>query len=220
MRCPYCGGINQDDSTFCVNCGRDMRVPVSPRTPNGSVPGRPGRVSNQPVQGGRSAVPPLPGPPPIPPRVVSPPPVITNRYQGGVSPVQVVEVVYPEPPGPFPPSTMVQFEKLLSGAQEYKFVENELGDGRKKIVTITYQRCAHWQQAATLFKALREYQDKKFDVIVIRGIEPSQQNAYGFTNGQLEFDRNVHLGGKISNRYIVETDNGFTSGAVRFVLNE
>lgn len=95
-----------------------------------------------------------------------------------------------------------------------------MGDGKKKIVRIAYPRCAGWQQAATLFLALKEQQEDKFNTIIIQGVLPQQPDVYAFTNGQLQFDRAVRLGGQIGNRCVVETENGFASDSVRFVLNE
>lgn len=85
---------------------------------------------------------------------------------------------------------------------------------------IVYPRCTGWQQAATLLKALNEQQDKECSAITVQGMLPGQENLYAFTNGQLQFERNVRLGGQVGNRYVVETENGFASDATRFVLNE
>lgn len=115
---------------------------------------------------------------------------------------------------------MAQFEALAEGSQAYTVVENSVGDGKKQTLCIAYASCAGWQQAATLLKALKEQQNEKCDTIIIQGMLSPQQNSSGFTNGQLQFDRNTRLGGSISNRYIVETGNGFASDSVRFVLNE
>jgi len=126
----------------------------------------------------------------------------------------------PEPPAPFPPHTIAQFEALLAaGNQAYSVIESDVGDGKKQIVRIVYPRCTGWQQAATLLKALREQQDAKCETILIQGVLPRQAGAGSFTQGQLQFDRNARLGGQVSNRYIVETSDGFASDAVRFVLN-
>ncbi len=43
---------------------------------------------------------------------------------------------------------------------------------------------------------------------------------YGFTNGQLRYDRNVPLGGQRINRYQIETGTGFEMDSVRIVLSE
>ncbi len=83
---------------------------------------------------------------------------------------------------------------------------------------IVYAKCTAWQQVATLLKALGEQQDAQFDTILIQGVQDAQTSIYSFTNGQLRFDRNVRLGDAITNRYQIETDNGFDSDAVRIVL--
>lgn len=115
---------------------------------------------------------------------------------------------------------MAQFEALAEGSQPYTVVENSVGVGKKQTLCIAYAGCAGWQQAATLLKALKEQQNEKCDTIIIQGVFSTQQDSSGFTNGQLQFDRNTRLGGSVSNRYIVETGNGFASDSVRFVLNE
>lgn len=116
---------------------------------------------------------------------------------------------------------MEQFKLLLTaGAQPYTVVGSNVGNGQRKIVRIAYALCASWQQAATLLKALQEQQDEKCNAIIVQGVLPQQPNVYAFTNGQLQFDRGVRLGGQVNNRYVVETGNGFESGATRFVLNE
>jgi hypothetical protein len=99
-------------------------------------------------------------------------------------------------------------------------VESLVGDGRRKLVRITYPGCTGWQQAATLLQALKEQQDEQCNAIIIQGMLPQQANVYAFTNGQLQFERNVRLGGQTGNRYVVETGNGFASDSMRFVLNE
>jgi hypothetical protein len=116
---------------------------------------------------------------------------------------------------------MAQFEALLpTGSQAYEVVENSVGDGKKQTVRIAYAGCAGWQQAATLLKAFKEQQNGKCDTIIIQGVLSPRQDSSGFTNGQLQFNRNVRLGGSINNRYIVETGNGFAIDSIRFVLNE
>lgn len=217
MRCPYCGGLNRDQSTFCVNCGRDMRDSAS-RPPRPAPQQQPARPTSY-------------APPQQPParsntqqRSTVATPAWTERPQQ--VPVQTPRVppppaAEPEPPVLFPPRTMEQFEALLTtGAQEYTVGESTVSDGKKKIISITYSRCAAWQQAATLFKAFKELQEKQFDIIIIQGTIARQQSTYGYTNGQLQFNRNTRLGAKLNNRYVVETGNGFASDAVRFVLNE
>lgn len=85
---------------------------------------------------------------------------------------------------------------------------------------ITYKKAVPWQQTATLLKAFKEQQEEKFDRIIIQGVPGQDSNTYSFTNGQLTFDRNVRLGSMITNRYQIETGNGYESDSVRIVLNE
>jgi len=85
-------------------------------------------------------------------------------------------------------------------------------------VRIIYARCTAWQQVATLLKALREQQDEQLNTIIIQGVLEQNTSLYSFTNGQLSFDRNVRLGDATTNRYLVETNNGYDSNAVRIVL--
>src|SRR5205085_11562493 len=126
----------------------------------------------------------------------------------------------PEAPAPFPPRTMEQLRALEQGALAYTVVGSAVGDGRKKIVRIAYVRCVAWQQVATLLKAFKEQQEEKFDTVIIQGFLDSDASVYSFTNGQLYFDRNVRLGGLTTNRYQIETGNGFESDSVRIVLTE
>ena len=92
--------------------------------------------------------------------------------------------------------------------------------GRKKIVRILYPRCHPWQQMATLYKALKEQRSDKFATMLIQGLYTQENNMYGFTNGQLQFDSNVRLGSQTMNRYQIETGNGFEADAIRVVLSE
>jgi hypothetical protein len=224
MRCPYCGGLNQERAVFCTNCGRDMRefvhqapnAPAQQGYPSQSVPQRPPAQQvhqSQPV--------------PQRPNAQAPAPATRRQPAPAQTPPRVATLVQPapppsapEPPVLFPPRAMAQLEALLTnGAQSYTVVESHIGDGQKKIVRIAYPACAHWQQAATLFKAFKEQQEEKFNMITIQGVLP-QQESYGFTNGQLQFDRGVRLGGRIGNRYVIETGNGYASDSIRFMLNE
>lgn len=238
MRCPYCGGLNQERATFCVNCGRDLTRP--PRQQAAYPPVRPGAVPQgwptnaPPVYGapnpqmpqGSVPAPPRPASQPVQPQQAQAP--ASRRQQVSASPVREqapiippVPAPEPEPPAPFPPKTLEQFQQLLApGAQQYTVVESLVGDGRRKLVRIAYPHCAGWQQAATLLKALREQQDARCNAITIQGVLPQQPDVYAFTNGQLQFERDVRLGGQTGNRYVVETENGFTSSSTRFVLNE
>ncbi len=125
----------------------------------------------------------------------------------------------PEPPAPFPPSTTAELQALEQGALAYSVVESAIGDGRKKIVRIVYPRGVAWQQVATLLKAFHEQQEKDFDTILIQGVLEQDTSVYAFTNGQLRFDRNVRLGGMTTDRFQIETGNGFESDSVRIVLS-
>jgi len=217
MRCPYCGGLNQERATYCASCGRDLarnvqRQPQQQtyqpayRDPHLSIPPRPASqpLQAQQAQAGRRH-----------PATANPP------TSAAVIPGPVESPPAPEPPAPFPLRTLEQLNALLSaGAQEYTVVGSSLGDGKKKLVQIAYPRCAGWQQTATLLKAFKEQQEERFNTIIIQGFLPQQPDTYAFTHGQLQFDRNVQLGDQKSNRYIIETGSGFENDSVRFVLNE
>lgn len=249
MRCPYCGGLNQERAAFCVNCGRDLTRPVPnnlQRQQAAQIPARPGtapqsRPTNapnqpqsrvptqqfaphqqaQPQQGYAPTSRPAAQTPTAPRQAAHPQTAApVNRRQAARSTQPEPVPAAPEPPAPFPPHTVAQFEALLAaGNQAYTVIESNMGDGKKQIVRIVYPRCTGWQQAATLLKALREQQNAKCETILIQGVLPQQAGAGSFTQGQLQFDRNARLGGQVSNRYIVETSDGFASDAVRFVLN-
>jgi hypothetical protein len=126
----------------------------------------------------------------------------------------------PEAPAPFPPKTIAQLKELEQGALEYQLLSDNSGYGKKKIIRIQFQRCSHWQQVATLSKALREYDQASYNTVIIQGVYNRERNVYEFNNGQLVFDRNVRLGGATLNRYLIETENGFSSEAIRIVLSE
>lgn len=115
---------------------------------------------------------------------------------------------------------MEHLRALEPGAQTYTLIDSSVATGRKKIVRIAYPRCAAWQQAATLLKALKEQQEERFDTIIIQGVFPASPDVYAFTNGQLSFDRHVLLGSQKLTRYIIETGNGLESDSVRIVLTE
>lgn len=135
-------------------------------------------------------------------------------------PVVPPEPPPPEPPAQFPPRTVEQLQALEPGALAYTVVNSATGDGRKKIVRIVYPKGVAWQQVATLLKALKEQQEERFDTVIIQGALDQDSAIYAFTNGQLVFDRNVRLGGSITNRYQIETGNGFESDSMRMVLTE
>jgi hypothetical protein len=235
MRCPYCGGLNQERALFCVNCGRDLRRAqpnTQPQRPPTQAPQQSGHPTNQPnhQRAGSSAQPQHSGYPAQAPRpqAQAAPAANTRRQPASTNrPPAIAPLVLPPPPpepeapAPFPPRTMAHFEALLaSGTQTYTIAESHIENNQRKVVTIAYPRCANWQQAATLLKALKENQEERYSTIVIRGIFPQQQDAYAFTNGQLQFDRNVRLGSQIGKRYMLETGNGYAADSLRCVLNE
>ena len=239
MRCPYCGGLNQEHAAFCVSCGRDLRRPVAntqtqrPAAPQSQQPGYPVDQPIQPAYRGANT----PAQPARSDRAAnaqaqsfqSPAqaPTPTSRHQSVTAsrpqaqPLSPPIPSEPEPPGPFPPRTMAQLEALLiPGSQSYTVVESHIENGKKKCLSITYPRCSNWQQTATLLKALREQQEAQYPTTIIRGVSSRQQDTYGFTNGQLQFDRNVRLGAQVGNRYVIETGNGYANDSLRFVINE
>ncbi len=126
----------------------------------------------------------------------------------------------PEPPAPFPPHTIAELQALEQGALPYTVVESNMGDGHKKTVRIAYAKCVAWQQVATLLKACKDLQEAQLETVLIQGVLDGGTGVYNFTNGQLRFDRNVRLGGLTTNRYQVETGNGFEIDSVRIVLND
>jgi len=218
MRCPYCGGLNSDQASFCAVCGRDLKPVVQsnihqrpaqspaqspfqpPRQPSVQPPYQPPRQAPQPAT--RQAVQPntgtiIPAAPPAP---------------------QAPQA--PEPPTQFPPRTIEQLKALEVGALPYTLAHDAVGDGRKKIVQIVYRPCTPWQQVATLLKAFHEQKNDRFDTILIQGVPEQGTNIYNFTNGQLRFDRNVRLGSQTINRYQIETGSSFENDSVRIVLSE
>ncbi len=216
MRCPYCGGINSDRTPYCIHCGRDLMQQASNQPASRSQPpyqqprqvpqppqpqARPAAAPQSPYQQPRQA-PPTPGrrPPAAPPTPPAPPP--------------------PEPPAPFPPRNVAELQALEQGALPYSVVDSTIGDGRKKIVRIVYAKGVPWQQVATLLKAFKEQQEENSDSIIIQGVPGQDANIYSFTNGQLTFDRNVRLGSVTTNRYQIETGNGYESDSLRIVLTE
>jgi hypothetical protein len=147
-------------------------------------------------------------------------PQSTQTEQQPEAPVVLPEPAPPEAPAPFPPRSVEQLQALEPGALAYTVVNSATDDGRKKIVRIVYPRCVAWQQVATLLKALKDQQEDRFDTIIIQGVLDQDTQVYSFTNGQLVFDRNVRLGSLITNRYQIETGNGFESDSMRIVLTE
>jgi hypothetical protein len=125
-----------------------------------------------------------------------------------------------EPPATFPPRTVGQLQDLEVGALEYTVLDESESYGRKKIVRIGYPSCTGWQQVATLYKALKAYRSPQIDTVVIQGISPEKADKYNYTNGMIQFDQKVRLGSQILNRYQIETEDGFSSDAIRIVLTE
>jgi hypothetical protein len=238
MRCPYCGGINNDQARFCANCGRDM-VPQKPGTQPApgqryQPQGQPGqRPSSQPsytqpssyAQPRTPAQPTRTAPQPQPARPTAPAAPVTRQPASApvapASPVLRPPISAPDAPAPFPPRTMEQLKALTQGALAFNVVDESIVNGRKKVVSIVYPRCAPWQQVATLLKALEQtVVDKKFEAIVIQGVSGANAVESSFTNGQLRYDRNVPLGSQKINRYQIETGGSLDFDSIRIVLSE
>ncbi len=248
MRCPYCGVVNKDGAAFCTHCGRDLarqtqqQAGVSSPQSSAYIPS--GRQRPMPTtqmgQGPQRVVYPPNAAVNIPATTVQQPgmqqvrPVITQTtmtqppisYAPTKTPVPAQRpYTQPasEPPGPFPPKTIAQLHALEVGALAYALIDNTISYGRRKVVRIKYARCSAWQQMATLSKAWREYDDATLDTIIIQGFFDTAVdtlNSYGYTNGQLLFNRNVRLGSQVLQRYQIETGNGFESDSLRLVLSE
>lgn len=221
MRCPYCGKFNVDQAVYCVSCGRDMRTQVKPvagqQTPYQQprpAPGQQGRPVPAPGQQGRPVAAPQgrPGASPAPQTQQA---LQQSRRQAPAPPPPPA----PDPPAPFPPHTIAELQALEQGALSYRVVDTSTGDGHKKIVRIVYAKGVAWQQVATLLKACKEQQEAQLETVLIQGFHEGETSLYNFTNGQLCFDRNVRLGDKITNRYQIDTGNGFETDSVRVVLN-
>ena len=221
MRCPYCGKFNVDNAIYCTSCGRDMRVSVKPAAGQQApyqqpraAPGQQGRPTPVPGQQGRPVATPQgrPG--------ASPTPQTQQAPQQARRPAPAPPPPPPpDPPAPFPPHTIAELQALEQGALPYTVVDSSIGDGHKKTVRITYAKGVAWQQVATLLKACKEQQEAQVETVLIQGFLEGETSVYNFTNGQLYFDRNVRLGDKITNRYQIETGNGFETDSVRIVLN-
>ncbi len=211
MRCPYCNALNAERATFCSHCGRDMTKAPQPST-------RPTQVSSPPTQ---SSYPQRPYVPPVPSQSAHP---TRTRSATSASPTPATRVPEPvkspEPPAPFPPRTFEQLQALESGAIPYTIVEGAIGNGRKRIVRISYRACPTWQQVATLFKAFKEQPSDKYDTTIIQGVVTNTAIPYTFNNGQFTFDRNVRLGSQLINRYVIETGTGLESDSLRIVLQD
>ncbi len=222
MRCPYCGGLNVDRAVYCTTCGRDLRSPVPPAAGQQSpyqqsrpAPGQQGRPASTPQQQPPRPMPGQQGRPGAASMPQAPQAPQQSRHPAPTPPPPPP----PEPPAPFPPSTIAELQALEQGALPYTVVESSVGDGHKKIARIVYAKGVAWQQVATLLKACKEQQEEQFETILIQGVLEHDTSVYNFTNGQLRFDRNVRLGGLITDRYQIETGNGFESDSVRIVLN-
>ncbi len=216
MRCPYCGGINSDRTAYCIHCGRDL-IPQPP--PNQYPPYQQRQGAQPPLQGRPANMPRTPQQQPQQPAMQRrQAPVMPPRSTQPEVPVVPPEPPPPEPPAQFPPHPVEQLQALEQGALAYTVVSSATGDGRKKIVRIVYPKGVAWQQVATLLKAFKEQQEDRFDSVIIQGVLDQDTQVYTFTNGQLVFDRNVRLGGLITNRYQIETGNGFESDSMRIVL--
>jgi hypothetical protein len=111
-------------------------------------------------------------------------------------------------------------QALEPGALAYTVVDSSIGDGHKKTVRIAYAKGAAWQQVATLLKACKDQQEAQLEAVVVQGFLQGETSLYNFTNGQLCFDRHVRLGDKITDRYQIETGNGFEADSIRIVLND
>jgi len=222
MRCPYCGRANLDTARYCVSCGRDISSQKYPNQPTVTqtppIPPRPPYQPIRPVQQPR-----VTQPKPTSPQQVTPPkaPPATKQWSSTTVPDISIQVTpAPEPPIPFPPKTIAQLQALEQGSLPYTLINDAAGYGKKRIVRISYQRCAPWQQVATLLKAFKEYDEQKFDTIVLQGVLEKETDFYQYTNGQLVFDRNVRLGSQTLDRYQIETGNGYASDSVRIVLSD
>jgi hypothetical protein len=115
---------------------------------------------------------------------------------------------------------MEHLQALLVGAQSYELLSDDPREGRKRLVRISYPRCANWQQVATLFKALQAYRSETFASVIIQGNCSGTNNPNSYNNGQLVFDRRVILGSDTLNRYQIDTATGLDTTAVRIVLSE
>lgn len=231
MRCPYCGGVNQDASAFCRSCGRDLRhVPRMPQKsstpPTRPVPSRqPARPEYAPQQlpGYQSPSSPYPikAAQTVPASATKQPVSTAARTVQQSDSASVTPAL--QPPEEFPPRTMAQLEALQKLALDSSLVSDDESTGGKRIVRVSYKQCPPWQQIATLYKVLQKYKEdraQEFNTVIVQGLTHPDVNLYSFDNGQLIYDRNVRLGSQILHRFQIETDNGFTATAVRVVLTE
>ena len=232
MRCPYCGGLNSERASFCVQCGRDLpHTPANTRQqpyqpPRQQPPQAIQRQSYQPAQ--RPSPPQGAGRSPVqqqPTRVPQQPPVTFPPRQAPVQ--QPVRVATPdpslsvaEPPAHFPPHTMEHLKGLQNEAVPFTLLDDTIVDRRKKVLRIAYRRCAAWQQVATLLKVFNEQDTRGVETVIVQGIVEREETPYEFSNGQLRFDRNVRLGSQTINRYQIETGTGLENDSLRIVLSE
>ena len=215
MRCPYCGGTNPDRASFCALCGRDLSVKTPAATSPRQAPPPPGRPTYPPSKPPTApAVPPAPAGGRPAARPTAPP--VTPMVRP-IAPVQPIAI---EAPASYPPRTVEHLKQLESEALPYTVLSDVTETGHKKMITIVYDRCAPWQQVATLMKALQELTAANLNTIVVQGFVNREIAPYRFTNGLLQFDRNVRLGSLTQNRYQIETGNGFDITSVRIVISE
>ncbi len=236
MRCPYCEGLNSERASFCVQCGRDLPSAQS-KTRQQSPPSFQHLPQQMPYQPVPRSVPTQPGavvrpaPPSQTPQTLQPqrppasvprpaPPIQAPRVPFVPQPTTQLQQDVEPPPANFPPRTMTQLKELQAEVVPYTLINDAVTDGRKKIIRIIYRRCTAWQQVVTLLKAFNEQSTAKFDIVIVQGIVEHDTTPYPFTNGQLQFDRNVRLGSQTLNRYQIETGNGFEITSVRIVLSE
>ncbi|WP_069804743.1 hypothetical protein [Thermogemmatispora onikobensis] len=208
MRCPYCGQVNTDATRYCLRCGRAIgtvqqpplstRPPIAPAVPPSPV-----------VRGQRGRLP-------------SPGIVEASARPVAAAAAPLGETVAPAgPPEGFPPRTLAQLQGLAAAAAlAYTVGSNKPEAGNKKVVEIVYPPCPAWQQVATLYKALSEHDDERYDSVIIRGFYEESDLRFAFNNGRLTFDRRARLGGQLIRRYLIETHRGFEVNSVRIVLTE
>jgi hypothetical protein len=226
MRCPYCGGFNADRAIYCTYCGRDLRVAAKPAPgqqapyqPPRTTPGQQGRQAPAPGQQGHPTAMPQgrPGTAPAPQAPQTPQ---QSRRQALVPPPRPSPPPpAPEPPAPFPPATVAELQALEQGALPYTVIDTSVGDGHKMTVRIVYTKGVAWQQVATLLKACKEQLEAQLETVLVQGFLEGETGFYNFTNGQLRFDRHVRLGDLTTDRFQIETGNGFETDSIRIVLH-
>ncbi|WP_052890934.1 zinc ribbon domain-containing protein [Thermogemmatispora carboxidivorans] len=209
MRCPYCGQVNTDATRYCPRCGRAIGAVQQPLLSTRPPVVPPAVPPSPAVRGQRGR---LPGP-----GVVE---ATAQPVAAAAAPLGEA-VASPGPPEGFPPRTLAQLQELATAtALTYTVGSNRLEAGNKKVVEIIYPPCPAWQQVATLYKALSEHDDERYDSMIIRGFCEESDLRFAFNNGRLTFDRRVRLGGQLIRRYLIETHRGFEVNSVRIVLTE